>query len=384
MATDRISQTLRNVFRRVMANAPAYEELMRSLSLTVGDKNGSTVKATEMSIGGLHHTRLTLTSHVTALADNAGVVAYGGSKIYDFPAGGILVLGALANLAVTKSSTGVNADWDGDFSLGTATAGNTALLVGTQQNILPSTSTPQASSGATTAKGLSITAGGGFTQRLSLQDFKLPATLLQLAASPGSSILGLTSGTHGSASPILTGNGANNNSKSDSARILFTVPPQYATGSTVTVRVRCKVSAAAATAQTIDVLAFRSDLAAGVSSDLCTTAAQTITTSYANYDFTLTPSAMAAGDVIDLLVTLLANDTSGTGTITGTISNVEVIYGESQLQLGGSRVFDGTSVATDLYLNYKVDDADHDVGGTACNLLSTGTIDLFWTPLGDY
>ena len=93
---------------------------------------------------------------------------------------------------------------------------------------------------------------------------------------------------------------------------------------------------------------------------------------------------MAAGDVIDLLVTLLANDTGGTGTITGTISNVEVIYGESQLQLGGSRVFDGTSVATDLYLNYKVDDADHDVGGTACNLLSTGTIDLFWTPLGDY
>lgn len=164
-------------------------------------------------------------------------------------------------------------------------------------------------------------------QRLSLQDFKLPATLLQLAASPGSSILGLTSGTHGSASPVLTGNGANNNSKSDSARILVSLSPFYTAGATVTLRVRCKISAAAATAQTIDALVFKSDLAAGVSSDLCTTSAQTITTSYANYDFTIDPTTLSPADTLDVLITALSNDTGGSGTCTITISNVELRYG---------------------------------------------------------
>jgi hypothetical protein len=96
---------------------------------------------------------ISFTDEAFALTDAAGVVAYAGKKVFDFPAGVILIHGALANLAVTKSSAGVNDTFDGDFSVGTVTASNNATLTGTEADVIPSTATPQAVSGATTAKG---------------------------------------------------------------------------------------------------------------------------------------------------------------------------------------------------------------------------------------
>jgi hypothetical protein len=90
-----------------------------------------------------------------ALTDEAGVVAYGSLQLLDLPAGLAAFIGAVADLAVTKSSAGVNADWDGDFGLGTAAASNNSTLASTEQDMIPTTATPQAVSGATTAKGIS-------------------------------------------------------------------------------------------------------------------------------------------------------------------------------------------------------------------------------------
>lgn len=123
-----------------------------------GAAAGTGVAAQEQGNGVVHRTILTLTNVAVTLADNAGVVAYGGLKVYDFPAGSIMVLGAVADLDVTKSSAGVNADWDGDFGIGTVTASNNNSLSSTEQNILPTTATPQASAGATTANGLNTAA----------------------------------------------------------------------------------------------------------------------------------------------------------------------------------------------------------------------------------
>jgi hypothetical protein len=38
----------------------------------------------------------------------------------------------------------------------------------------------------------------------------------------------------------------------------------------------------------------------------------------------------------------------------------------------------------DVFLNILVDDADHDITGTAANIEATGTITLYWINLGDY
>lgn len=120
-------------------------------SAGAGAANGTGVAATEYGDGSFHRTVLTFTDHAIALADQATVVAYGGSKVYDMPAGAILFLGAVADLDLTKSSAGVNADWDGDVGVGTVTASNNATLSSTEQNIIPTTATPQAVAGATTA-----------------------------------------------------------------------------------------------------------------------------------------------------------------------------------------------------------------------------------------
>jgi hypothetical protein len=111
------------------------------------------LSVSEEGVGPAKRTVLSFTNVAFALIDQAATVAYKGLKVYDFPEGSILIDGAVANLALTKSSAGVNADWDGDFSVGSVTASNNATLTGTEQDIIPSTATPQAVAGATTAKG---------------------------------------------------------------------------------------------------------------------------------------------------------------------------------------------------------------------------------------
>ena len=46
--------------------------------------------------------------------------------------------------------------------------------------------------------------------------------------------------------------------------------------------------------------------------------------------------------------------------------------------------FDGTSTAMDVYVNFLIDDADHDVTTTPCDLTLNGTITFTWVNLGDY
>lgn len=130
-------------------------------SFDAGSTAVSSVVATEYGGPVVKKTVLTFTDTSMALTDEAGVVAYVGTKVYDFPAGKILFLGATANLALTKSSAGVDAAWDGDFGLGTTTAGNNNALATTEQNLIPTTATPQAVSGATTAKGGSTSTEAG-------------------------------------------------------------------------------------------------------------------------------------------------------------------------------------------------------------------------------
>lgn len=104
---------------------------------------------------GYTKTVLKLVNTPVVLADNAGVVAYGSLKIFDFPEGLIGIAGASADLVVTKSSAGVIAAFDGDFGVGTVAANNGAALATTEQDIIPTTATPQAVAGVTTAKGIS-------------------------------------------------------------------------------------------------------------------------------------------------------------------------------------------------------------------------------------
>lgn len=120
-----------------------------------GAAAGTGVVASEYGNSFLHKTVLQLTDVEIPLVDEAGVVAYGGLKVYDFPAGQIHIVGATLACALTKSSAGVNATWDGDIGVGSVTATNDGTLGTTEQNIIATTATPQAVSGATTGNAIS-------------------------------------------------------------------------------------------------------------------------------------------------------------------------------------------------------------------------------------
>lgn len=126
----------------------------------VGAAYGSGITAFEQGNGALHKTVLTFVNAVVPLADNAGVVAYGSRKVYDFPAGAIRHLGTLQDLDLTKSSTGVNADWNGDIGVGTVAANSGNSLATTEQNVISTTATPQAVAGVTTGNGQSTSTEG--------------------------------------------------------------------------------------------------------------------------------------------------------------------------------------------------------------------------------
>jgi hypothetical protein len=102
-----------------------------------GAKNGDSVAAAEYGNGVIHKTVLTLTATGVTVANTTGA-SFGGLKLYDFPAGRILVLGVTADLSFDWSGTDIAATGSGDFALGTTITAD-ATLNGTDVDLLPST-----------------------------------------------------------------------------------------------------------------------------------------------------------------------------------------------------------------------------------------------------
>lgn len=120
--------------------------IVRSTS-GVGAKNGATVAAVEYGNGVIHKTILTCTATPITMGDEAGVGQWGGTKVYDFPAGLILSLGAIIDGSVTSpvhdhADGGLIATYDGDVALGEAAP--TDHAAGISGTVLQSTAITQA------------------------------------------------------------------------------------------------------------------------------------------------------------------------------------------------------------------------------------------------
>lgn len=109
------------------------------LDASRGAENGATVSCTHYGNGILNKTVLTCTDTPITISDDAGVAQYGGVKVFDFPAGLIITLGATISGTLTAGVTGTIIDnWDGDVALGTVTATTGSTLTSTEANIMPS------------------------------------------------------------------------------------------------------------------------------------------------------------------------------------------------------------------------------------------------------
>jgi len=147
-----------------------------------------------------------------------------------------------------------------------------------------------------------------------LTDAKETATLVPLGAAAGTpaGAFGLTPGAHGTNSPVVIGEAASGNVKTDKLRFLFPLPPEYVDAGDVKVRIHAKLGALLTATSTIDVECYEANGEAGISADICATAAQTLTAAYADYDFVITATALVKGDLLDIEITGVANDTGGT------------------------------------------------------------------------
>jgi len=133
------------------------------------------------------------------------------------------------------------------------------------------------------------------------------ATELGLADAQGSLILGTTT---------------NNTSATEKAAVRVAIPAGYVAGQAVTLRVRAKVSVARFVSATVD--AVVKECGDTLGADICATAAQNLTVAFVNYDFTITPTDLVAGDELNIELTLATNDTGGSSAGYPAISHVEL------------------------------------------------------------
>lgn len=115
-------------------------------SVRGGTPAGGAVIRNEVRAGNLVTTTLYLNAVGVTLTKNGTTSGGGGTKIYDFPEGLILPLGATSNLTVAGTGTKSML-----ASLGTVAAGTDGSLTSTEANFAPSTAA-SLTSGAGTCK----------------------------------------------------------------------------------------------------------------------------------------------------------------------------------------------------------------------------------------
>jgi hypothetical protein len=104
----------------------------------------------------------------------------------------------------------------------------------------------------------------------------------------------------GGNSPFLSAYISTGEPATPQARILLALPPEYVSGETIQFKFRAKRGAAGDA--NLDLNVYKVDGEGGCGSDICITAAQALTTVYADYTFEITTTGLACGDVLDLML----------------------------------------------------------------------------------
>lgn len=201
----------------------------------------------------------------------------------------------------------------------TAAEGATALGLGTGNNVTFNTVT------AGTFTPAVSTFGGTMVLR-NVDARKDGAWKTVVDATPGSSLLGQAATTAG---VTFVGNAVSGNTKTDYAQIDAILPAWYIPGAAITVRIRAKWTTTLLTVSSLVDCEVKVAADGSLGSDICTTAAQQVTTSFANYSFTVTPTGRVAGDCLTIRFALLGDDTGGTINTAGAISQIALVLGTS-------------------------------------------------------
>lgn len=148
---------------------------------------------------------------------------------------------------------------------------------------------------------------------------------------PGTSAtddLALIGGTFATASPtIQTSDLKTAGATTRYARALLRIPAEYVDAETVTLRFHAgmKTTISDGTA-TLDVQAFKVDEEEGISADLVATGATTINSlTMADKNFSITATALTAGDLLDVRIAVAVNDTATGNAVIAIIGSVKLL-----------------------------------------------------------
>lgn len=111
------------------------------------------------------------------------------------------------------------------------------------------------------------------------------------------------------------------------ARFQYGLPDGYVSAGDIKVRIHAAMlTSVADTSCTVDIQCYANDDAGGIGSDLCATAAQSINSlTSASYDFVITSSSRAVGDVLDIRITIAGDDSANAAVMIPEISKVAML-----------------------------------------------------------
>ncbi|MDD5543889.1 MAG: hypothetical protein PHX83_12015 [Acidobacteriia bacterium] len=123
-------------------------------------------------------------------------------------------------------------------------------------------------------------------------------------------------GGYGSGTGVLRGQDAHGTTKTETVCFAFRVPECYVAAETITLSVTARYSdtgTGTMSAKSIDCECYEIAEAGTAGSDICATAAQTLTTSMAAFSFTITASGVSPGDLLRFFVRTVLTESGGTG-----------------------------------------------------------------------
>lgn len=166
-----------------------------------------------------------------------------------------------------------------------------------------------------------------------LQPYTIPASALRVWDAPSTVLpaaaanddLGVYDNTFLTGAPTVeTGDLKTAGATTLKARFQWAVPPEYVSGQTLTLRVSAGMKTTVAdTTATLDAEVVRQ---AAPAVDICATNAQSINDLVAaNKDFTITPTDVVPGDVLDVVLTVAVNDAATGTAVIGQIKSIAIL-----------------------------------------------------------
>jgi hypothetical protein len=115
---------------------PDLGNVLRAMPMSDAGAAATGVTATDAGVGEVHKTVISLNALAMTLTDVAATGQWGAAKLYDFPTGNIMVLGAVVDADITLVETWWVDNITGSMGVGTAPNTDATTIATTRQNIV--------------------------------------------------------------------------------------------------------------------------------------------------------------------------------------------------------------------------------------------------------